>query len=203
MIYAAYLTVNNLITLLWPIYVRESFPAISQVMVWLGLACIMQLSKWFGAHGLTVWATSWAGDSSIRLRQILIGTCLIAALPVLTMSGAAWLGFNTLGIFLCSVIAVGFAYGVIFPCFETLVNNYIPASHAAERATVLSFGSLVKGLFVVMLAIPTGGIGGAKSLVGWVLPAGLLLIVALIGNFVLRREEKLTPVTQVDLETGQ
>ena len=78
--------------------------------------------------------------------------------------------------------------------------NYIPASHAAERATVLSFGSLVKGLFVVMLAIPTGGIGGAKSLVGWVLPAGLLLIVALIGNFVLRREERLTPEAASSLD---
>ena len=71
-----------------------------------------------------------------------------------------------------------------------MINNYIPDSNSQERATIMSFASLFRNILIFMLAVPAGGTSGEKTVVGWALPASLLLITAIIGNFVLRNKKE-------------
>lgn len=198
LVFASYMFVINIVDYLWPVYLRSSIPTGIQAPYWIGLVIATLLVSAVGSHSLTIWTRRWHRNNQAKthnnlLRRWLIGTCLFSALPVLLLSWLTSCGLDNFWFFVAAVLAVEFAYGVIAPCYETLVNNYIPDNHAQERATILSFGSLVRSLLIMFLAIPAGGSSGAKTTIGWALPAFLLLVAAVVGNFVLKRAQKKVP----------
>lgn len=195
-IYAGFMTLNNFVTLLWPIYVRSHLPAGTQVLVWIFLAATMQLTESAGAALLARWASRRA--RSIRahnatLRRVLLWACLSSGVAILSLSRLVALGYDQLWLVASAVGLVGLACGALMPAFETLINNYIPDSHAQTRSTILSMASLLKGLLIVVLAMPTSGPNGPQTIIGWAVPAALLLCIAMIGHVVLRREQTRAP----------
>ena len=145
-----------------------------------------------------MWTRRWHGKEKARahnhgLRQVFVASCLVAAIPVLFLSFMTARGLDTFWLLVLAILPVQLAYGVIQPVFSTLINNYIPDTHAGERATVMSLASLVTGLLVVVIAIPTGGPSGEKSPIGWAIPAVILLVVTLVGNHFLKKAEKKSP----------
>lgn len=205
-IFASFMTVINLVDYLWPVYVRTRVEQDQQTYYWIGLAVSTMLAASAGSHGMTFFTRWWQRGArttkaqNTSLRHLLIGACIFSACPIILLGQLTTYGKDSFWIFATAVLLIQLAYGLIAPCFETLVNNYIPDSHAQERATILSFGSLGRSLLVMILAIPAGGPSGMQTTIGWAIPAGLLLIVAIIGNFVLRRAQRRVP--DIDLGPG-
>lgn len=210
LVFASYMFVINIVDYLWPVYLRTQIPTDAQPLYWIGLVVATLLISAAGSHILTLWTRLWQKNNqskthNVILRRWFIATCLFAALPVLVLSWLTTQGLDNFWYFTGAVLCVEFAYGIIAPCYETLVNNYIPENHSQERATILSFGSMVRSLLVMILAIPAGGTSGERTTIGWTLPAFLLLVSALVGNFVLKRAQRKvpevfeTPLTQKDV----
>ncbi|MDP2600822.1 MAG: MFS transporter [Deltaproteobacteria bacterium] len=197
LVFASYMFVVNIVDYLWPVYLRTRVPTNIQTSLWIGLVVAILLVSTLGSHTLTLWTRRWHKKNGARthntvLRRWFIATSLFAALPILTLSWLTARGLDTFWYFTFAILAVEYAYGVIAPCYETLVNNYIPEEHSQQRATIMSFGSLMRSLLVMLLAIPAGGTSGAKTTIGWAIPAFLLLASAIIGNFVLKRAQRKT-----------
>lgn len=198
MIFASYMFVINIVDYLWPVYLRSRVPTEIQPLYWIGLVVAILFVSAAGSHTLSLWTRKWHKHNQAKthntvLRRWFIGTCLFAALPILVLSFLTSRGLDTFWFFAFAILPVEYAYGVVAPCYETLLNNYIPDDHAGERATIMSFGSLVRSLLVMFLAIPAGGSSGETTTVGWAIPAFLLLASALIGNSVLKRAQRKVP----------
>lgn len=204
-IFASFMTVLNLVAYLWPIYIRARMPEDSQLWYWVGLAAASSLSSTVGSHGMT-WLTrrgrtkAGANRNNTLLRRLLIGACFLSAIPILVLSRLTAHDIEIFSVFAASVLLVNFSHGFVAPCFETLVNNYIPDTHASERATIMSLGSVGRSLLAMLLAIPAGGPSGVKTMVGWAFPAAVLLLVALIGNWILRRAQQRVPNVELEHE---
>ncbi|MDO8527402.1 MAG: MFS transporter [Deltaproteobacteria bacterium] len=195
LVFASYMFVVNIVDYLWPVYLRSKVPTDLQPSYWIGLVVAILLVSMAGSHTLTLWTRHWHKKNGAKthntvLRRWLIGTSLFAALPVLALSWLTKMGLDTFWYFTGAVLAVEFAYGLIAPCYETLINNYIPENHSQERATIMSFGSLMRSALIMFLASPAGGTSGARTTIGWALPALLLLVTALVGNFVIKSAQR-------------
>lgn len=198
LIFASYMFVLNVVDYFWPVYLRSKLSVESQPYYWIGLVLILPLLGAIGSHFITFCSNRFHAKHKTReynvlLRKILVGICLLSAIPIVCLSYLTHRGLDTFGMFIVTILPVQFGLGIITPCFETLVNNYIPSSAAGERATILSFASLMKSLIIMLLIIPSGGSSGATTTVSWIIPAGLLIIVTLIGNRVLKKAQASAP----------
>lgn len=198
-VFAAFMSLLNLAEYYWPIYISSIETSSSaQTTYWLSLAALTMFSRAVGSQTFSLFSKYSTNDGSaamspMSLRKSLVITSMLSALPVLWLS---WQTINdkpTLLWMMGAVIGIEIAYGIIMPCFETLVNNNIPDHRSGERATVLSFASLLRGLLVTLLAIPAGGASGAATTAGWSIPALILLIVAIVSNIIIKRTEQCAP----------
>lgn len=209
MIFSAYMFLLNIVDYLWPVYVKSVIPTkTEQTVCWIGLSLLFLSSSIVGSHVMTKLGDRWKANGGTKthnssLRKWLIASTITSSLPIITLSGFAYYyGQAPFLLFVMAALAVEFSYGLVAPCYETLLNNYIPDAHAGERATIMSFGSMLKGLVVLLFAIPAGGGSGTTTIVGWVAPAILLLICTLIGWNRLRKCEvvaAIEPAGVVDL----
>lgn len=170
---------------------------------WIGLIILLKLASSLGSKILSLWTRKWKKKNGMKthndvLRRILTGTALFAALPIIGISFLTRSGLDTFWVFAISIIPIQFAYGIILPCYETLVNNYIPDTHAGERATIMSFASMFRSLFVMLLIIPSVGSNGGTTTVGWALPAAILVFCSVWGNFVLKRKQNKVEEFSID-----
>lgn len=204
-IFASYMFLLNMIEYFWPVYVRSTMHGTEQAAWWLGMVVLVLLSSASGSHFLTWWGRRRPDPrkaSNTSLRRLFVGTCVGAASAVLLLSILTKTGHDSIGWLLAAVLPVNFARGLIIPTFETLVNNYIPHNHASERATILSIASLLRSLLILLLAIPASGHSGATTTIGWAIPAGLLFVTAIVGNFILKRLQRKAPDV-IGLRTAQ
>lgn len=208
-IYSSFAVLINLVAYFWPIYLRSHITPTHQTVYWIGLVLLMSLANASGAHGLTVKTRLWQKGSQIKarhqqLRRLFISACLCTALAILLLSWAAAQGHPT-GWFLVGALVISqLALGLVTPCFDSLMNNYIPDNHAQERATILSIASLMRNAFVMLLAIPTGGSSGETTAIGWAIPAGLLLIATLVGRrFLVRAQSRAPDILATRIENNE
>lgn len=204
-IFACYMFLLNMIEYFWPVYVRSTMHGTEQSAWWLGMVVLVLLSSASGSHFLTWWGKRFPDSrrtSNTSLRRLFVGTSIGAACAVLLLSILTKTGHNAIGWLLVAVLPLNFARGLIIPTFETLVNNYIPTNRAGERATILSIASVLRSLLILLLAIPASGHSGATTTIGWAIPAGLLLVTAIIGNVILKRMQRKAPDV-IGLRTAQ
>lgn len=193
--YGMYMFLLSIICYLWPVYLRSKAGAADFSLTWLVVAGLTWIVMFIGSRGLAWLNDRWSKTGGtkahvVAIRRIFIGTSLFSALFVLGLSLEASNQPLTPLFFPSAILFVLFSFGVIGPCFETLVNYYIPPEDAAERATILSAGSMFRSLMILFLAVPSGGESGEKSPIGWAIPATLLLISALVANFSMRKVQR-------------
>ena len=191
-VYACFFFVINIVDYLWPVYLRSSIDPAIQSQAWIGLVLVLLAFTIIGSKLLTPAIQKWGGVAGSHhqvkgLHILLFASCLISAVPILILSYSTLVGNHSFWIFMCAIIPVEFAYGIIAPCFDTLINHYISDSNAPQRATILSFASLLRSFLIIILSVPAGGSTGKTSPIGWAIPAGLLLIVTVIGFLIVRK----------------
>lgn len=192
---ATYKYLLDVVDYLWPVAMRAQFGVTKWSPQWYMMAVFMPLSVALMARML-----SRLGDRAQRLsgqrlsnrslRYFLTGSFLLAALPVIVLGFLNSQGLFSFPMFAATILAVECTFGIVEPSFSTLVNNYLPEKNASERATILSFGSFVRSILVLLLMIPSSGPSANRSPLGWLLPAIILLLVALLTNWRLKKNEQ-------------
>lgn len=193
--FAAYHLLLNVVDFLWPVVMSAQFGTKKWTPEWYGMVVAVSLLGALGSHALT-----WRGDgiqkrtgqrmSNTSLRRWLLASEVFAAVPIIALGIATRQGVISFPLLAFAVLAVEFAYGVVTPCFDTLMNNYIPPAHSQERATILSMGSMIRSVFVLLLMVPSSGRSGITSPAAWILPAGILLVSSLVVEWRLRTHDK-------------
>lgn len=193
--YAIYDFLIGVVQYLWPVFMSANWGAQKWSPEWYGMVFAVPMVSAFGAHFISWWgdfvqhktgkkASNWA------LRTLMYGTTVFfVVLPILGLGLLNFFGMASFAVFALSILCVESTAGTITPCFESLMNNYIPAKNTKERATILSIGSMLSGLLLLLLLIPSSGASGATTVVGWILPACLLLVVIILGYFRFRSLE--------------
>lgn len=195
-VYAVFKFLYNVVEFLWPVAFGAQFGVARWSPSWYGIVIAIPLAIAGGAQFL-----AWRGDlvgsttqrklDNRRLCRWLMRSFVLAALPIIALSFLNREGVLSLPLFATAILCLQAAYGFVEPCFETIVNNYIPDRHANERATILSMGSFVRAILVLLLTIPSRGSTGMNSPSGWLIPACALVIATLITHWSVRRHETL------------
>lgn len=193
--YGNYMFLLSIICYLWPVYLRSKGGVNNFSATWITIACLTWIVMFLGSRGLAWLNDRWSktGGTSAHIasiRRIYVSSSVLSALFVLGLSWETFRQPLTPLFFPIAILFVLFSFGIIGPCFETLVNHYIPPSDASERATILSTGSMFRSFMILLLAVPTGGKSGETSPIGWAIPATLLLVSAVIANFSMRKAQK-------------
>lgn len=201
--YGAFMFLVNIVCYLWPVYLHSRGGVQNFSSTWLVVASLAPILMFVGSRALAWLNDRWShsgGTSAhiIAIRRIFVGFALFSALFVLGLSWETL--YQPIGVFFFpgAVLFVLLSFGVISPCFETLVNHYIPPEDAPERATILSAGSMLRSFLILVLAVPSGGGSGEKSPIGWALPAVLLLFSVLVANFFMRKVQKEKGLIQIE-----
>lgn len=197
LLFASYMFLMNIVDYLWPVALHANISPDKHNLYWIGLVVLFLVSSTFGSKMVGWLSKSWSNKQqnlkthNRALRLWLVSSCLSCGIPVILLGWfmAAW-GEIQFPLFVAAIILIQFAYGMILPCYETLVNNYIPDASSDERATILSFGSLLRSVMVALLGIPSGGKSAETTTIGWMIPAVLLVGVAIVSHFVLSKKER-------------
>ena len=194
--YGSYMFLLNLIMYLWPVYFESktgheihfarnwlSIVFISEALTLLSSRCLVFLNKRWSKKGGT--------DAHLNgFRRLFIGSTLVCALVVIALSVEIGVYKSSIYLFPTAVIIVLLAFGIIAPCFDTLINIYIPTGEAQYRATIMSAGSMFRSMMILLLAIPSGGTSGENSPIHWAIPASLLLASSICANFFMKKNHK-------------
>lgn len=196
LLFASYLFLANLVDCYWPLALKPQVPSYLYTPIWMALGAVAIAICAFGSRLVNFMSRSWASRTkdlkthNAILRQWLVIGALSCSLPILAMGFLRMVNGHSLPLFIVSMILVQFAYGMMLPCYETLVNNYIPDASANERATILSYSSMVRCIILTLLGIPAAGQSTDATAIGWMIPATLLTLVAITTWIVLRADER-------------
>jgi MFS family permease len=190
----AYDLLISVLGFLWPVALGALFGSAKWSKEWYFMAFSVPMVAVLGAHLL-----AWLGDrrhrisgermSNCTLRYWLIGGGLCASLPVVLLGFLTPSHVMNFATFAAVVLLVRLTAGMMEPCYNALVHNYIPTHHSRERATILSIGGMINGLLLLLLFVPSSGKTGATSPYGWILPASILMVVLFFGNLRLKKYE--------------
>ena len=192
---ASFTVLMLLVNCLWPIAMKANFGIEKMTFHWFFLVFTGLVGAFLGAKFL-----EFLQHENIRKNQDslppsslwlwILGASLLMGIPILILGFLHWDGMMTIGIFTAGFVCFNIGFGFLMPSITTLKNHYIPAEHSTERATILSWQSMITEIFIVALAFPSSGPSGEKTVVGWILPASLLIISALVVNVLLRRYQR-------------
>lgn len=198
--FATYDFVLGVIQYMWPVYMSTTFGASRWSPKWLSIVFAVPCVAALSAHFL-----AWFADrhhrvknkkmSNRALRQfVTIVPLTMVSLPLILLSVMHQQHAIQFAWFYIVILLIESSAGIVETCFSTLVNNFLRGTDSQQRATVLSFGSMLSSVMLLVLLIPSSGVMSGSITSGWILPAVLLAIVVLISNFMLKRNEGSSPV---------
>ena len=194
--FGSYMFLLSLVLYLWPVYFETKMGDKAHFgRNWILIVVIGQSLTFLGSRLLVKLNKKWSKEGGINahligFRRIFIGACLSSALAIIGLSIETLTPNNGLYLFPVSVFVVMLSFGVVAPCFETLINAYIPVAEAQQRTTIMSAGSMFRSILILVLAIPSGGTSGATTTINWAIPAILLLLSAILANHFMKREQR-------------
>lgn len=192
--FGSYMFLLNLVKYLWPVYFQSvAGDQAHYTRNWILIAVSSEFLAFLGSRCLVSLNKRWSKNLRAHLtayRRIYTVVTLASAAAVITFSACSAHLIHITGIFPIAVIVVCIAYGFVAPCHEILVNAYLPPEDAQNRATVLSAGSMLRSVLVLILAIPSGGDSGANSPIYWAIPATLLLISSIAAHLSMKKAAK-------------
>lgn len=194
---ACFMFMVFVVTFLWPVAMQAQFGFGKFSPSWYAISIGTIVVGYFGARYLKGLLASHKQRGEVvpnlSLMKWLAVGCCTAALPVALFAvgaGAHLSFFGSFPLLVASVVFTYGGYGFLRPCYETLINNYLHGVAAQRRATVLSVGSTFASLMAIIFMIPSGKGSDSASPVGWLLPAGMLCVAALVTAAVVWRNER-------------
>ncbi|MDO8528251.1 MAG: MFS transporter [Deltaproteobacteria bacterium] len=193
--FGSYMFLLSLVLYLWPVYFETKMGNKAHFgRNWILIVVIGQSLTFIGSRLLVRLNQRWSKEGGLNahligFRRIFIGACCFSALAIIALSLETGLRGNGMYLFPISVFVVMFSFGVIAPCFETLINAYIPVAEAQQRTTIMSAGSMFRSIMILVLAIPSGGASGSTTTINWAIPAVILLVSAVFANHFMKKRK--------------
>jgi hypothetical protein len=120
----------------------------------------------------------------------IVAVCLFLSTLLIALGILKFNNSMTLIFFIGAIIAVNFCFGFLWPAMYALFNYFIPEDLSPERATIMSFSSMVMEFFMIVLFYPASGTSGEKTVIGWMIPATILFMATIVLNILMRRYER-------------
>jgi MFS family permease len=180
---------------LWAIVMKVNFGFEKMSFYWYLVVFGSFVASFFGAKLVEKLNTDYFHKySKIVSNQVqwiwVVSVCLILSTVMIGLGLLKMNGYMTLAVFIAAVIAVNFCFGFLWPEINALFNYFIPEELSPERATIMSFSSMVQELFMIILFYPASGNSGENTVIGWMIPATLLLLITIGTNFLMKRYEQ-------------
>jgi MFS family permease len=105
-------------------------------------------------------------------------------------------GSMSLLLFIIVIVILNIGAGFTVPTFQTLVNYYIPDRNSKERATIMSFAEMLVNLLVALFVFPSTTPRIKTTTVDWMLPACIVIGVAIVMHVLMYLYEKKRMKTQ-------
>lgn len=191
--YASFMLVVHLVNALWPIAMRDNVGVERMTAHWYGIVLSGMVAAYLGTQLL---ASLLEHHQAGRVRRDEVewlwywfaGSCLLMGGAIFWLGLARLLDCMTYLHFLLVLVVFNVGYGLLMPAYETLLNRVIPAAHARERATINSFAPMLAEALMILMALPSSGQSGGTTVVGWMLPATMLLLMTVAVHMGMRRE---------------
>ncbi|OGQ04800.1 MAG: hypothetical protein A2W61_04820 [Deltaproteobacteria bacterium RIFCSPLOWO2_01_44_7] len=194
--YAAFMFLTHVVEYLWPVAMKTNFGAGRMSPYWFLIVFAALVLTFIGAKTLEQINHTHTVNGerekvpNVKLWRWFIIVSFVMSVPVILLGRLVMDGKMNLWFFIITIALNQFGYGFLRPCYETLVNNYIPTQHSQERATIMSFASMLSNLFLIVLMLPSSGQTGATTAIGWIIPSGILVGLALILHLFMTRYQK-------------
>jgi len=196
LMYASFMFLTHTVSYLWPIAMKSNFGVGKMSPYWY-LIVFLGLGLTFLGAKIMEWVAHVKANSDPngKLSNVItwlwfVAFSLIMSVPIAYLGLRTQAGNITLSLFITAVTLKTLGYGFLRPCYETLINNYIPAEHSKKRATIMSFASMFASAVVIVLMIPSAGKTGEATTVGWLIPSGMLMVFTLVFHFLMRRYQR-------------
>jgi len=191
------LVLSSIVNGLWPIYMKANFGVEKMSYYWFAIVFSGMIFAFLGTKWLEILQKNFLKKnhhekSSAFLWNWYITICLLMAAPFLVL-GFWHLNYEVnLFLFIGVFILFNIGYGFLLPADDILINYYVKTTNSRERATIISFGSMSFEFFRMFLLFPSSGSDGKSIAVGWLVPATILVVVAIIMHILMRRHQRRT-----------
>lgn len=185
--FACYGFLFNVVGYLWPIALGSQYGTEKWSPNWYIMAFAVPATCALGSQILAWWGNrlhqkTGQKMSTQSLLRWMIGTCVFAALPIMALGAAQVFGRVPFFVFAWGVLSLQSTQGIVDPCYSALMHYYIPEQNSRERATIMSIGTMLNGFLMLLLLVPSSSPSGTSTTIGWILPAGILLIMAIVAK---------------------
>lgn len=196
-IYASFMLLIHIVLFLWPIAMKTNFGIIKMSPIWFLIIFLSFVASFGGSKGLEKINKFYFKKykrkiSNVVLWQLFAFICFLTSFPIIALGWSQWTGQMSLWFFVLVIAIFNIGYGFLMPAHNTLINYYIPVEHAQERATIMSCASMLNSLLVIVFSFPSSGPSGKDTAIGWMLPAGILVIMTLVIHVLMRRYQRKT-----------
>lgn len=201
LIYASYTFLYNAICYLWPIALGSLYGTSRWSSKWYIMAFGVPAGCALGSQLLVWCSTHYHKKNGKRLPNAslmkwIVGSCLWGAIPIMLLGISQLMGHIPFWIFASGILALQSTNGMLDSAYSALLNAYIPDNNSQERSTIMSVGTMLQGVLLMALLVPSSTPTGVAGVIGWLLPSSLLLIVLAVAvwririfNTAQRREE--------------
>jgi len=190
--YGSYLVMHNVVNYLWPIAMKDTFGVQKMTFFWFFLVYANIFAGLFGSRfARKISKKIYTVDhelvsSNLRAWRYFFTISLVISFLVLAIAALTHMSLLNLALFVFVISVFKFGYGFLNPTFNSLINYFIPPENSAQRATIISFSSMLITLVTALMLLPISGGSGKDSILGWLLPAGITVILLIAMNFRLK-----------------
>ncbi len=193
--FGSYMFLLTIVTYLWPVYFEShASGSTNYIRNWILIILVSEGSSAVDSRILYYLSQYWGKLGGVKhhlsgYRRIFIGSVLLSALATIGFSLETANVIHTQYFFPAAVIMVSLTFGMVLTSYESLINIYLPAADSQYRATIMSTGSMLRSILILLLAIPSGGTSGSNSPIYWAIPAGILLTSGLLARYFMKRTD--------------
>ena len=193
--YASFMFLIHIILFLWPIAMKTNFGIVNMSPIWFLIIFLSFVASFSGSKGLEKINKFYFKKYQSRLPNVILWQlfafiCLLTAVPIVVLGWSQWAGQMSLWFFVLAIAIFNIGYGFLMPAHNTLINYYIPVEHAQERATIMSCAAMLDGLLGIIFTFPSSGPSGKDTAIGWMLPAGILIVLTIVIHTLMRRYQR-------------
>jgi len=180
---------------LWPIAMKMNFGMSKMSPYWFIIVLTSFVTAFFGTKVLEIWQKKYFSAQGRRMPNPMLWSryvtiCIIAASSILLLGLSKFFGNLSAILFVSMLALFNFGYGFHMPSCDTLINYYIPAARSKERATVMSFTAMLVHFFIIVFMFPSTGSSGEATILGWIFPSSLLILLSLTIHILMRRYQR-------------
>jgi len=190
-----FMTLIFVVLFLWTIAMKSNFGAGKMSFYWYLIVFLSFGTSFLGAKGIEWLSHRYMAKNNERISNVtlwdyMVIVCFMISIAVLCLGASSLMGYMPIALFIAVIAILNIGYGFLMPASDALINHYIPVENSSERATIMSLDSMLLEFVMIILFFPSSGSSGEKTVVGWMIPAGVLIVATSVLHILMRRYQR-------------